>query len=261
MIVDSIGIFELKGPYCMLTMTDWFFQALSVIPRGSWGDFARRFTMIRWFCKLCRSVRSDVDRDYDEVTTMDLKPMFPGPGPDPGPSSITARWSSDTTNQSVTTPMTALDLSGTTQLSAGPSSITARWSSDTTNQSVTTPMTALDLSGTTQLSAGHNMALSQNHRAQNHASNTNTLMLKAVNKSSTRTSVLKFYLKRSYSGTTTSVCSIGFLAGLNNHSRNYLKIQKNQRTLRSDLSKIFERTNSSRFSSNVESGFLTGINQ
>ncbi|KZV52481.1 eukaryotic translation initiation factor 4G-like [Dorcoceras hygrometricum] len=36
------------GPYCTLTMTDWFFQALSVIPRGSWGDVARRFTMIRW---------------------------------------------------------------------------------------------------------------------------------------------------------------------------------------------------------------------
>ncbi|KZT76680.1 protein LUTEIN DEFICIENT 5, chloroplastic [Dorcoceras hygrometricum] len=29
-------------------MTDWFLQALSVIPRGSWGDVARRFTMIRW---------------------------------------------------------------------------------------------------------------------------------------------------------------------------------------------------------------------
>ncbi|KZV52393.1 hypothetical protein F511_33356 [Dorcoceras hygrometricum] len=27
---------------------DWFLQALSVIPRGSWGDVARRFTMIRW---------------------------------------------------------------------------------------------------------------------------------------------------------------------------------------------------------------------
>ncbi|KZV21935.1 hypothetical protein F511_43202 [Dorcoceras hygrometricum] len=30
-------------------MTDWFLQALSVIPRGSWGYVARRFTMIRWF--------------------------------------------------------------------------------------------------------------------------------------------------------------------------------------------------------------------
>ncbi|KZV46379.1 hypothetical protein F511_16018 [Dorcoceras hygrometricum] len=48
MVVDLIGIFVLKGPYCMLTMTHWFLQALSVIPRGSWGDVARRFTMIRW---------------------------------------------------------------------------------------------------------------------------------------------------------------------------------------------------------------------
>ncbi|KZV32688.1 hypothetical protein F511_26701 [Dorcoceras hygrometricum] len=39
---------EFKGPYCTLTMTDWFLQAQSVIPRGSWGDVARRFTMIRW---------------------------------------------------------------------------------------------------------------------------------------------------------------------------------------------------------------------
>ncbi|KZV45281.1 hypothetical protein F511_06799 [Dorcoceras hygrometricum] len=48
MVVDLIGIYVLKGPYCTLTMTDWFLQALSVIARGSWGDVARRFTMIRW---------------------------------------------------------------------------------------------------------------------------------------------------------------------------------------------------------------------
>ncbi|KZT75629.1 hypothetical protein F511_47345 [Dorcoceras hygrometricum] len=48
MVVDLIGIFVLKGPYCTLTMIDWFLQALSVIPKGSWGDVARRFTMIRW---------------------------------------------------------------------------------------------------------------------------------------------------------------------------------------------------------------------
>ncbi|KZV53635.1 hypothetical protein F511_29821 [Dorcoceras hygrometricum] len=48
MVVDLIGICGLKGPYCMLTTTNWFLQALSVIPRGSWGDVARRFTMIRW---------------------------------------------------------------------------------------------------------------------------------------------------------------------------------------------------------------------
>ncbi|KZV52504.1 ENTH/VHS domain containing protein [Dorcoceras hygrometricum] len=42
MVVDLIGIYGLKGPYRMLTMTNWFFQALSVIPRGSWGDVSRR---------------------------------------------------------------------------------------------------------------------------------------------------------------------------------------------------------------------------
>ncbi|KZV23700.1 hypothetical protein F511_08674 [Dorcoceras hygrometricum] len=48
MVVDLIGIYGLKGPYCTLTTTDWFLQALSVIHRASWGDVARRFTMIRW---------------------------------------------------------------------------------------------------------------------------------------------------------------------------------------------------------------------
>ncbi|KZV40663.1 hypothetical protein F511_32625 [Dorcoceras hygrometricum] len=38
MVVDLIGIYGLKGPYCTLTMTNLFFQALSVIPRGSWDD-------------------------------------------------------------------------------------------------------------------------------------------------------------------------------------------------------------------------------
>ncbi|KZV20543.1 hypothetical protein F511_32045 [Dorcoceras hygrometricum] len=48
MVVDSIGIYELKGPYYTLTMIDWFLQTLSVIPRGSWGDVASRFTLVRW---------------------------------------------------------------------------------------------------------------------------------------------------------------------------------------------------------------------
>ncbi|KZV50809.1 hypothetical protein F511_07207 [Dorcoceras hygrometricum] len=43
MVVDLIVIYGLKGPYCMLTTTKWFLQALSVIPMGSWGDVARRF--------------------------------------------------------------------------------------------------------------------------------------------------------------------------------------------------------------------------
>ncbi|KZV47440.1 hypothetical protein F511_32308 [Dorcoceras hygrometricum] len=42
MVVDLIGIYGLKGPYCTLTTTNWFLQALSVIPRGSWGDVSRR---------------------------------------------------------------------------------------------------------------------------------------------------------------------------------------------------------------------------
>ncbi|KZV40638.1 G-type lectin S-receptor-like serine/threonine-protein kinase [Dorcoceras hygrometricum] len=42
MVVDLIEICGLKGPYCTLTTTNWFLQALSVIPRGSWGDVARR---------------------------------------------------------------------------------------------------------------------------------------------------------------------------------------------------------------------------
>ncbi|KZV24047.1 hypothetical protein F511_42557 [Dorcoceras hygrometricum] len=42
MVVDLIEIYGLKGPYCTLTTTNWFLQELSVIPRGSWGDVARR---------------------------------------------------------------------------------------------------------------------------------------------------------------------------------------------------------------------------
>ncbi|KZV46641.1 hypothetical protein F511_12955 [Dorcoceras hygrometricum] len=33
MVVDLIGIYGLKGPYCTLTTTNWFLQALSVISR------------------------------------------------------------------------------------------------------------------------------------------------------------------------------------------------------------------------------------
>ncbi|KZV50607.1 Cyclin-like F-box domain containing protein [Dorcoceras hygrometricum] len=83
MVVDLIGIFALKGPYCTLTMTEWFLQALSVIPMGSWGDVARRFTMIRWVSSKmwfrshkCYQYDLIVDRDYDGATVMDLKPMF-----------------------------------------------------------------------------------------------------------------------------------------------------------------------------------------
>ncbi|KZV37100.1 dentin sialophosphoprotein-like [Dorcoceras hygrometricum] len=57
LVVDSIGIFELKEPYCMQTMTKWFLKALSVIPRGSWGDVDRHFTMIRKIVTLLASRR------------------------------------------------------------------------------------------------------------------------------------------------------------------------------------------------------------
>ncbi|KZV18227.1 hypothetical protein F511_31483 [Dorcoceras hygrometricum] len=83
MVVDLIGIYGLKGPYCTLTTTNCFLQALSVIPRGSWRDVARRFTMIRWAID-----RSDliVDRNYDETTVMQMNRMFiRWTGPAPGP--------------------------------------------------------------------------------------------------------------------------------------------------------------------------------
>ncbi|KZV55438.1 hypothetical protein F511_36078 [Dorcoceras hygrometricum] len=90
MVVDLIGIYVLKGPYCTLTTTNWFLQALSVIPRGSWRDVARRFTMIRWASGLknCFRIiilsfgncvdRSDRigDRDYDEATPPSSRPTL-----------------------------------------------------------------------------------------------------------------------------------------------------------------------------------------
>ncbi|KZV19635.1 hypothetical protein F511_17966 [Dorcoceras hygrometricum] len=109
MVVDLIGIYGLKGPYCTLTSTNWFLQTLSGIPRGSWGDVARRsyhdplgrhyqgylgdhgamlldaLTMIRWAnsrtdteLKVLEVDRSDLidDRSYDEVTVMGMNRMF-----------------------------------------------------------------------------------------------------------------------------------------------------------------------------------------
>ncbi|KZV45944.1 hypothetical protein F511_28891 [Dorcoceras hygrometricum] len=72
MVADLIGIFVLKRPY--YTIHDRLILAgLSVIPRGSWGDVARRFTMIRWAVD-----RSDLigDRSYDEVMVMGMNRMF-----------------------------------------------------------------------------------------------------------------------------------------------------------------------------------------
>ncbi|KZV16650.1 hypothetical protein F511_14720 [Dorcoceras hygrometricum] len=82
MVVDLIVIYVLKGPYCTLTTTNWFLQALSVIPRGSWGDVARRFTMIRWghastgFTNPARKLSSMFDRNCDEAMLVRLKRMF-----------------------------------------------------------------------------------------------------------------------------------------------------------------------------------------
>ncbi|KZV43606.1 hypothetical protein F511_16498 [Dorcoceras hygrometricum] len=43
MIVDLIVIYVFKGPYCSLTMTDWFLQVLSVIPsHAAVGHLERR---------------------------------------------------------------------------------------------------------------------------------------------------------------------------------------------------------------------------
>ncbi|KZV28162.1 hypothetical protein F511_13185 [Dorcoceras hygrometricum] len=60
MVVDLIGIYVLKGPYCTLTMTNWFLQALSVIPRGSWRDVARRLAAPPPKCR--RPAAAYVDR-------------------------------------------------------------------------------------------------------------------------------------------------------------------------------------------------------
>ncbi|KZV52564.1 hypothetical protein F511_26791 [Dorcoceras hygrometricum] len=79
------------------TLVRTFQVALSVIPRGSWGDVARRFTMIRWGLncnfglgglKNCFRIiilsfgncvdRSDliVDRSYDEAMVIGMNRMF-----------------------------------------------------------------------------------------------------------------------------------------------------------------------------------------
>ncbi|KZV32541.1 hypothetical protein F511_33014 [Dorcoceras hygrometricum] len=58
--------------------------------------------------------------------------------------------------------------------------ITSRWSSDTKNQSITTPMIALDFSGTKNQSAGHNVALKQNHIIKSHNINYSHVHAKAA---------------------------------------------------------------------------------
>ncbi|KZV44858.1 hypothetical protein F511_17035 [Dorcoceras hygrometricum] len=78
MVVDLIGIYVLKGPYCTLTTTNWFLQELSVIPRRSWGDVARRFTMIRWAMRIDRGRSIPVvDRIGGSTNAYSLKCRFP----------------------------------------------------------------------------------------------------------------------------------------------------------------------------------------
>ncbi|KZV53060.1 ABC transporter C family member 10-like [Dorcoceras hygrometricum] len=76
MVVDLIGIYVLKGPYCTLTTTNWFLKALSVIPRGSWGDVARRFTMIRW-CRLTKESFFQSWTGLGDLPPPTLKCQFP----------------------------------------------------------------------------------------------------------------------------------------------------------------------------------------
>ncbi|KZV43249.1 hypothetical protein F511_09835 [Dorcoceras hygrometricum] len=76
-LVVDIGIYGLKAPYCTLTTINWFLQELSKIPRGSWRDVVRRFTMIRWAILETESIGPMiVDRNYDEATAVRLKRMF-----------------------------------------------------------------------------------------------------------------------------------------------------------------------------------------
>ncbi|KZV28321.1 hypothetical protein F511_25259 [Dorcoceras hygrometricum] len=96
--------------------------------------------------------------------------------------------------------------------------------------------------------------------------NTNTLMLKAVNKSSTRTSALKFYLNRSYSGTAASIAQTCYLAGQVQHSRDFpgAQIQKLKRAEELSglvLQKRSSNTATSRSLSHVDSSHLTGTNR
>ncbi|KZV54076.1 sufE-like protein 2, chloroplastic [Dorcoceras hygrometricum] len=103
-------------------------------------------------------------------------------------------------------------------------------------------MIALYLSGTTHLSAGHNMALSQVlNRSMAQYVCMNAMKFKSdfnmhitpINKSSTRTSALKFYLNRSYSGMAASTTQTCYLAGHVQHSRDFPGAQ-NQKLKRAE---------------------------
>ncbi|KZV56902.1 importin subunit alpha-2-like [Dorcoceras hygrometricum] len=91
-------------------------------------------------------------------------------------------------------------------------------------------------------------------------------MSKLLTKAQLVPSILKFYLNRSYSGTTASIDQTasslvtahttgGIVRELNSEA------QTHRRTLYSTVAKTHQLTASSRSLSNVEPGFLTGINR
>ncbi|KZV50587.1 hypothetical protein F511_17174 [Dorcoceras hygrometricum] len=80
MVVDSIGIYELKGPYYTLTMTNWFLQALSVIPRGSWGDVAS-FVYIKLFPSIYKYGMKGERKTHNKKLFSKFSPSPPLPPP------------------------------------------------------------------------------------------------------------------------------------------------------------------------------------
>ncbi|KZV41674.1 3-hydroxyisobutyryl-CoA hydrolase-like protein 3, mitochondrial [Dorcoceras hygrometricum] len=167
---------------------------------------------------------------------------------------------------------------------SGPSAITARWYSDTTNQSVTTPMIALYLSGTTHLSAGHNVALSQvlNRSKAQYNSHSTYFMpqilaryVQAVNKSKTRTFNSEYatstdltrhgnysLLKIATSLVTFNTAGTSLeLKSLELSLKQPESLPKSSRTLGSSFVKTFDQHCYFAFLSSVDSGHLTGINR
>ncbi|KZV49635.1 hypothetical protein F511_08956 [Dorcoceras hygrometricum] len=65
---------------------DW---ALSVIPRRSWGDVARRFTMVRWIDqKMCFLIHNELEKENTQQKLFSkISPSPPLPPPAAPPSS------------------------------------------------------------------------------------------------------------------------------------------------------------------------------
>ncbi|KZV21069.1 hypothetical protein F511_12096 [Dorcoceras hygrometricum] len=109
MVVDLIGIYVLKGPYCTLTTTNWFLQALSVIPRVSWLDVARRFTMIRWANPKSLKIRFPRETGRSQAPRRQQGSNLRTPYWDPDPPPYANNYNSET-QQLGATPPPALDL-------------------------------------------------------------------------------------------------------------------------------------------------------